>query len=102
MKSEKSSKMECLNPKKKKKMNIPSEIYVVMHRAIQEALKNGKELTYTEIVKSVFEYFQKKKIDFEKSIEWYAVTVKHDMQSRGELEAFIQKGKKLHRLTLKK
>ncbi|PWT95197.1 MAG: hypothetical protein C5B52_18340 [Bacteroidetes bacterium] len=102
MPSSKKSKTECLNPNTGRKMNIPTEIYNKMHAAIQNSLKNGKELTYTEIVESVIEYFSKKQVDFERSVEWYAVTVKHDMQSRGELIPFIQKGKKLHRLTSKK
>jgi hypothetical protein len=45
--------------------------------------------------------FQEQKPIFKGSIEWYAVTVKHDMEASGVIESFTEKGKKLHPLKRK-
>ena len=58
----KQSKTECLNPNTGRKMNIPSEIYSTFHDAIQQALRNGQELTYTEIVEYIQDYLRKRKL----------------------------------------
>jgi hypothetical protein len=31
-------------------------------------------------------------------VDWYAITVKNDLQAKGIIEAYTEKGKKLHRL----
>ena len=40
----------------------------------------------------------KKKTIFDGAVEWYAITVKNDMEARGLIEVFTEKGKKLHRI----
>jgi len=91
-------KVECLNPNTGGRINIDADIYQLFTKAIQHTLKGGKALTYTEIVLGVKKYLKDKNIRFEKSVSWYAVSVKLDMQVRGLLEVFTEKGRKYHRL----
>jgi len=93
-----SAKVECLNPNTGGKMNIDKEIYEVISKAIYHSLKAGKALTFTELTEGVEDCFKKQKTKFDKSVGWYTVTVKNDMEARGIIEAFTEKGKKLNRL----
>jgi len=91
-------KVECLNPNTGGRMNIDKETYDLFSKAIYHSLKEGEELTYSQIVEGIYECFKKQKTKFDGSIEWYAVTVKNDMEARGIIEAVTRKGKKLNRL----
>ena len=91
-------KVECLNPTTGGRMNIDKTIYDQVSKAIYHTLKTGKALTYTQIVEGVNDCFKKQKTKFDGSVEWYTVTVKHDMHARGILKVYTEKGKKLHSL----
>lgn len=92
------SKVECLNPNTGGKMKIDKDIYDRFSKAIYHTLKKGKPLTYTEIVQGIQECFKQQKSGFDGSVEWYAVTVKHDMHARGIIDVYTEKGKKLHQI----
>ena len=93
------TKIECLNPNTGRKMKIDGKIYELFSKAIYHTLKKNKEaITYTDIVNGVKKCFKEGKTIFNGSIEWYAVTVKHDMEATGVIESFTEKGKKPHRL----
>ena len=92
------AKVECLNPTTGGKMNIDKNIYDVISKAIRKTLQRGKSLTYTDLMDGVRQYIKENKIDFSGSIEWYGITVKKDMEARGEIEVFEEKGKKLNKL----
>ena len=79
-------------------MQINAETWELFNNAIKHSLKGGKALTYTEMVEGIREYLRKNKINFPQSVEWYAVTVKHDLHVRGILKVFTEKGRKLHML----
>lgn len=80
-------------------MSIGAEVYELFSKAIYQTLKKEKRgITYTEIVNGIKQCFKEQKTNFKGSIEWYAVTVKHDMNAQGIIETFNEKGKKLHRL----
>ena len=93
-----SLKVECLNPNTGGRMNIDKDIYDLFSKAIYHSLKQGKELTFTQIVDGITDCFKQQKTKFDGSIEWYAITVKHDMHARGIIEVFTEKGRKLHRI----
>ena len=93
-----SSKVECLNPNTGGSMNIDKDIYDLFSKAIYHTLKKGRPLTYTEITEGIHDCFRQQKTAFDGSVEWYTVTVKHDMHARGIIEVYTEKGKKLHRL----
>ncbi|HSF45057.1 MAG TPA: hypothetical protein VLA58_03575 [Chitinophagaceae bacterium] len=91
-------KITCLNPNTGSSLKIDAGTYNVIHDAITSSLSTGHAITYTELVDRIRQYLKKKKIQFAGSISWYTVIVKHDMQSRGQLEVFTKQGKKLHKL----
>ena len=91
-------KVECFNPNTGRRMNIDSETYELFTKAIKQTLKAGKEITFSEIVEGIKKYFRSQNIGFKKSVPWYAVTVKNDMQVRNVIEVFTEKGRKLHRM----
>ena len=99
MSTAKTSKVECLNPNTGGRMNIDKEIYELFSKAIYHSVKNGKALTYSQIVEGVKDCFKKQKTKFDGSVEWYTVTVKHDMHARGILKVYTEKGRKLHSLS---
>ena len=88
----------CLVFRQGGRMMIAASTYELFSKAIYHTLMGGKSLTFTQIVEGVHDCFQKQKSSFDRSVEWYAVTVKNDMEARGEIETFKEKGRKLHRL----
>ena len=98
MPAAKTSKVECLNPNTGGKMNIDKEVYDLFSKAIYHTVKLGKAITYSQIVEGVKDCFKKQKTKFDGSVEWYTVTVKHDMHARGILKVYTEKGRKLHSL----
>ena len=92
------NKVELLNPNTRRSMNIDQHIYDIFSKAIYHSLKSGKQLTFTQMVEGVDDCFKKQNIQFEGSLEWYCISIKNDMHSRGVLEVFSEKGRKLHRL----
>ena len=94
-----SSKVECLNPNTGRRLNIDKSTYDLFSKAIYHPLKKEGAITFTQMVDGVYDCFKKQHTKFDGSVEWYAVSVKNDMQARGVIEIFIKKGKKLHRLS---
>ena len=92
----KTAKVECLNPNTGGNMKIDKDVYDLFSKAIYHTVKSGKALTYTQIVEGVNDCFKKQKTKFDGSVEWYTVTVKHDMHARGILKVYTEKEKKLH------
>ena len=96
--SKPTGKVECRNPNTGGRMNIDASTYDLFSKAIYHTLMGDKALTYSQIADGIYDCFKQQKTKFDGSVEWYAVTVKNDMQSRGVIEVFNEKGKKLHRL----
>jgi hypothetical protein len=94
-------KVECLNPNTGGKMNIDKDIYDLFSKAIYHTLKKGEALTYTQMVEGVQDCFKEQKVKFDGSVSWYAVTIKNGMESKGVIETFTEKGKKMHRLKIR-
>lgn len=97
--TKRSAKVECINLNTGGRMKIDAATYELFSKAIYHALMGSKGLTFTELVEGVKDCFQQQKISFDGSVGWYTVTVKNDMQSKGILDVFNQKGAKLHRLS---
>ncbi|HET9825744.1 MAG TPA: hypothetical protein VFP87_10425 [Chitinophagaceae bacterium] len=99
MSTKSAKKVECLNPNTGRRMSIDSDTYDLFSKAIYHTLKKEKHgMTYTGMVKGIKKCFHEQKTVFNGSIEWYAVTVKHNMTANGVIETFVEKGRKLHRL----
>jgi hypothetical protein len=69
-----SSKVECLNSNKGRRMNIEKASMIYFSTVIYHNLK-GKG-----------------------AVEWYVITVKNDMHARGVIDIYMEKGKKLQRI----
>ena len=94
----KSHKTQCLNPNTGGSMNIEKTTYDLFSRAIYHALKGHQPLTFTELVDHVKDCFKKEGTAFKGSVSWYAITVKHDMVARKQINESTEKGRKLLRL----
>ncbi len=75
-----------------------SEIYEPFKAAIIQSLKGSKGKTFTELTDSVVKIIRKKIPGFKKSIPWYTISVRLDLETRGIVETYLEKGKKLNRL----
>lgn len=75
-----------------------SAIYEPVKAAIIQSLRKTKGKTFTELSDDVVKIIQKKLPGFKGSIPWYTISVRLDLETRGIVETFTEKGKKLNRL----
>ena len=75
-----------------------ADIYEPVKAAILQSLKGSKGKTFTELTDDVVKTIRKKLPGFTKSIPWYTISIRLDLESRGIVETFTEKGKKLNRL----
>jgi hypothetical protein len=97
-KSIKAKKTTTTHPRTGKEFNIDSAIYEPFKAAILQSLKASKGKTFTELTDDVVKIIKKKMPDFKKSIPWYTISIRLDLETRGIVETFVEKGKKLNRL----
>ena len=91
-------KVECLNPNTGRKMNIDKSTYDLISKAIYHTLKQVGAITFTQLLEGVEKCINQQKIKFEGNVGWYTVSIKNDLQARGVIDVFTEKGKKLHGL----
>ena len=75
-----------------------SAIYEPVKAAILQSLKGSKGKTFTELTDDVVKIIRKKLPGFKRSIPWYTISVRLDLETRGKVETFTEKGLKLNRL----
>lgn len=92
-------KVTTTHPRSDSQFTIAAEIYEPFKAAILQSLKGSKGKTFTELTDNVVSIIKKKMPGFRKSIPWYTISVRLDLESRGIVETFTEKGKKLNRLT---
>jgi len=73
-------------------------IYEPVKAAILQSLKGSKGKTFTELTDDVVKIIRKKLPGFKRSIPWYTISVRLDLETRGKVETFTEKGLKLNRL----
>ena len=94
-----SGRVQLLHPEGKNALSISAENYELFEKAVMDVMtKAPSPITWTQIEKGVQDYLAKKKINFEGSPGWFAVSVKMHLEAMGVIESFTEKGKKLHRL----
>lgn len=93
-----SIKSTTTHPKSMREMKIDSSIYEPFKSSILQSLKGSNGKSFTELTDDVVKIIRKKMPDFKKSIPWYTITIRLDLETRGIVETFNQKGKKLNRL----
>ena len=75
-----------------------SNVYDPFKAAIIESLKGSKGKTFSELTDDVVRIIRKKMPGFKGSIPWYTISIRLDLETRGIVETFTEKGKKLNRL----
>ena len=76
-------------------------IYEPVKAAIIQSLKGSKGKTFTELTDDVVKVIRKKMPGFKGSIPWYTISIRLDLETRGIVETFTDKGKKWNRLRSK-
>ena len=94
----KATKSSAKHPKSGKEMRIDAAIYIPFKDAVLQSLKGSKGKTFTQLTEDVVKIINKKIPGFNKSIPWYTISIRLDLESRGIVETFMEKGKKLNRL----
>jgi hypothetical protein len=73
-------------------------IYEPFKAAILQSLKNSKGKTFTELTDEVVKIIRKQMPEFKGSIPWYTISIRLDLETKGIVETFVEKSKKLNRL----
>ncbi len=94
----KPKKTTTTHPRTGSQFNIDAGIYEPFKAAILQSLKGNKGKTFTELTDDVVKIIRKKMPEFKKSIPWYTISIRLDLETRGIVETFTEKGEKLNRL----
>lgn len=92
------SKTVTTHPDTKRQMKVDAAIYEAVKAAILQSLKGSKGKSFTELSDDVVKIIRKKMPGFKRSIPWYTISIRLDLETRGIVETFVEKGKKLNRL----
>lgn len=90
-----SAKIMTLHPQGKMGVSIDHAKYEQMRGAIISAVEVRGTLSFTEMIRMIRDAVDD---EFDGSIEWYATTVKLDLEARGELERVRVKGGDAYRI----
>jgi hypothetical protein len=93
-----SKKVIVTHPQTRTERKFDTAIYDPFKSAIIKSLKGSKGKTFTELSNDVTSIIRKKLPSFKRSIPWYTISIRLDLEARGIVETFSEKGKKLNRL----
>jgi hypothetical protein len=93
-----SKKTTLTNPRTRRETKIDTAIYEPFKAAILKSLKGSKGKTFTDLTDDVVKIIRKSFFEFKGSIPWYTISVLRDLETRGIVDNFIEKGKKYNRL----
>lgn len=96
-------KSTLTHPVSGRKIKIDSSVYKPFKAAILQSLKKSKGKTFTELSEDVASIISKKNpvpvtIGIKRSVPWYVISIRLDLETKGLVETFTEKGKKLIRL----
>ncbi len=94
----KTKKTITTHPRTGSQFKIDDEVYIPFKTAILQSLKGTKGKTFSELSEDVVKIIKKKLPGFKKSIPWYTISIRLDLETKGIVETFTEKGKKLNRL----
>jgi hypothetical protein len=86
----KEEKIQLTHPAGKKLPRIDKSKYDQMRKAILDSLKKGP-LTHKQMHETILRAFQKNKIKFEGSVEWYLEGVKLDLEATKQIQRLNEK-----------
>jgi hypothetical protein len=93
-----SQKVVVTHPGTGTERQFDAAIYEPVKAAILQSLKGSKGKTFTELSDDVVGIIKKKMPGFKRSIPWYTISIRLDLETRGIVETFMEKGKKMNRL----
>lgn len=96
--TKKPDKIIVTHPQTGTERKFDAAIYEPVKAAIIQSLKGSKGKSFTELTDDVTTIIRKKMPGFKKSIPWYTISVRLDLETRGIVETFTEKGTKLNRL----
>ena len=76
------TKIQLKHPAGKKAVSISKDKYDVLKNQTIQCLNSNPEATFSEISKIIAKDFNKKKIKFNGSLNWYLEWVKLDLEAR--------------------
>jgi hypothetical protein len=94
----KATKSIASHPMSGREMKIETAIYEPFKAAILQSLKGSKGKSFTELTDDVVKIIRKRMPEFSKSVPWYTISIRLDLETKGVVETFTEKGKKLNRL----
>jgi hypothetical protein len=94
----KSKKIVVTHPVTGTTKQFDADVYEMFKKAILKILQNSRGTTFTELADAVSEYIRRKHPTFKGSSPWYTISVRQDLETRGIVETFSEKGQKLSRL----
>ena len=83
------------HPVSGKEKKFDTDIYEPFKAAIMKSLTGSKGKTFTELTDDVVKIIRKKIPAFKKSIPWYTISIRLELETRGIIETFVEKGVKL-------
>jgi|SRR5215203_244710 len=93
-----SKKTVITHPESRRETKIDSAIYEPFKEAILHSLKGGKGKTFSELTNDVVKNIKKRSSSFKGSIPWYTISILRDLETRGVVDNYVEKGKKMNRL----
>jgi hypothetical protein len=94
-----SKKIIVTHPVTGTERKFDASIYEPVKAAILQSLKGSKGKTFAELTDNVVKIIRKQLPAFKGSIPWYTISVRLDLETKGIVETFVEKGKKLNRLS---
>ena len=94
----KAAKVTVTHPMTGIERKLDATIYEAVKAAILQSLKGSRGKIFTELTDDVVKTIKKKMPGFKGSIPWYTISIRLDLETRGIVETFTAKGKKLNRL----
>ena len=91
-------KIIVTHPQTGTERKFDAAIYEPFKAAILQSLNGSKGKTFTELTEDVVSIIRKKMPGFKGSVPWYTISIRLDLETRGIVETFVEKGKKLNRL----
>lgn len=92
-------KIVVTHPRTGIEKKLDAAIYLPTKAAIIQSLRKSKGKTFTELKDDVIKMIRKKIPTFKGSVSWYTISVLLDLESIGIIESFIERRKKLNRLS---
>lgn len=87
------NKVSVTHPVTGTERKVDAAIYEPFKAAILQSLKGSKGMTFTELTDAVVKIIRKKVPGFKRSIPWYTISVRLDLETRGIVEPLLRKEK---------